>query len=222
MILNWLHSRYYNFWIKQRTLLCYAIALACLGVCVVTPDKALAAITLPVKPLLAKEIPDVIIGQTNAPLTIIEYTSLTCDHCAFFHKEILPKLKAKYIDTGQVRFVIRHYPLDRDALKAAALVSCLPEAKRYNAMTQLFSTQDQWINQDPENSLSKAIGMNIKQYQKCLTDEKIQDNVLLQRLNGEKTFSLEATPTFIVGKHVVEGVPPLDEFENLIAKVQNP
>ncbi len=176
----------------------------------------------PAQTPLAKEMPDIIIGKDKAPLTIVEYTSLTCDHCAFFHCKVLPKIKAKYIDTGQVRLIFRHFPLDRDALKAAAVISCLPEMKRYVAMTQLFFTQDQWINQNNDAPLGKAIGMPLAQCQKCLGNEKIQDDVLLQRLNGQKAFHIEATPTFIVGKHIFEGAPTLDEIEKLIAKAQNP
>jgi len=177
---------------------------------------------IPARQSLTKEMPDISIGRENAPITIVEYTSLTCDHCAFFHCEVLPKIKAKYIDTGQVRLIFRHFPLDRDALKAAAVVSCFPEMKRYVAMTQLFFTQNQWMDQNSDAPLGKVIGMDLNQCQQCLKNEKIQDNVLLQRLNGQQTFKIDATPTFIVGKYIFAGVPTVDEIEKLIAKAQNP
>ena len=94
--------------------------------------------------------------------------------------------------------------------------------KRYIAMTQLFFTQDKWMDQSTEAAMGKAIGMHPDQCQQCLANEEIQDDVLLQRIKGEKAFKLEATPTFVIGKEIFEGVPTLDDIEKLIAKAQIP
>ncbi len=158
------------------------------------------------------------IGHQDAPITIIEYTSLTCDHCATFHLEVLPIIRLKYIDSGKVKFIFRHFPLDKEALEAATAISCLPAEKRLDAVTNLFLNQSKWIGQKP-TKMCNLLGMNEAQTNTCLKNNKIQALVLQEIIEAQQK-KVDATPTFFIGDKIVEGQPNITEFEALIAKAE--
>lgn len=150
------------------------------------------------------------LGDPNAPVTMIEYFSLTCPHCASFHKNTLPALKERYIDTGKVRLVLRDFPLDEAALKAAVVAHCAgPE--RYPSFVDVFlKQQPNWARaNDPVQALkqlAKLGGLGEAQVDACLADQELEKKVLQTSLDAQQNFNVRSTPTFIVnGKSVPNG-----------------
>src|SRR5258708_6350086 len=151
---------------------------------------------------------DRILGMPDAPVTIVEYASLTCPHCAFFDTDILPKIKTNWIDTGKAKLVFRDFPLDGSAVKAAMLARCAPPDRFYGFIDVLFNSQATWARaSDPTPNLSRMAklgGMSEEQFQACMKDDAMQNKVLGSRLTAEKEFKVESTPTFFInGKRVV-------------------
>jgi protein-disulfide isomerase len=151
---------------------------------------------------------DRILGKADAPVTIIEYASLTCPHCAAFEKDILPKIKSEWIDTGKAKLVFRDFPLDGSALKAAIVARCAPPERFYGFVGVLFAQQGAWgIAQDPIpgiTRIAKLGGMSEDQVQTCLKDDALQNKILAGRLAAEQQYQVESTPTFFInGKKVV-------------------
>jgi protein-disulfide isomerase len=151
---------------------------------------------------------DRILGKADAPVTIIEYASLTCPHCAAFEKDILPKIKSEWIDTGKAKLVFRDFPLDGSALKAAIVARCAPPERFYGFIGVLFAQQGSWgLAQDPVPGISRIAklgGMSDDQVQACLKDDALQNKVLAGRLAAEQQYQVESTPTFFInGKKVV-------------------
>jgi protein-disulfide isomerase len=151
---------------------------------------------------------DRILGKADAPVTIIEYASLTCPHCAAFEKDILPKIKSEWIDTGKAKLVFRDFPLDGSALKAALVARCAPPERFYGFIGVLFAQQGAWgLAQDPVPGITRVAklgGMSEDQVQACLKDDALQNKVLAGRLAAEQQYQVESTPTFFInGKKVV-------------------
>lgn len=143
-----------------------------------------------------------ILGDPSAPVTIIEYASLTCPHCATFHTEVLPTLKKDYIDTGKVRLVYRNYPLDGVALRASALADCSGEDRFFGFLDVLFRTQPTWSRSaDPVGALqaiARQGGMSAEKFAACLQDETLLDKIMGERLAGADGFGVDSTPSFII------------------------
>ena len=173
-----------------------------------------------VQGLVVHERPDITLGRVDAPVTIIEYSSLSCDHCRDFHRETLPILKKKYIDTGKVRFIFRHFPLDNKSLYAATVVSTLPQEKRYEVLTKIFENQDKWLYTNSLDRfvtrLASIVGIEEKLLKQYVNDRAIQDLVLNQRLSAQKNFKVEAAPTFFINGTLFEGAPSLEELAEVI------
>ena len=151
----------------------------------------------------------IISGKENAKITIIAYESLTCSHCADFHKDIYPQLKKDFIDTGLVKIEFRHFPLDIAALNAAKISQCKSD-KSLEILESLYLKQQEWvkgstieeINDNLKKYLVKA-GFEIK-FEKCLNDKKIEDFVLNDRIEGVKKFKVNSTPTVIINNKKFE------------------
>jgi protein-disulfide isomerase len=203
--------------LNRRALL--ANSLVAIGALALTAAPVLAAEEGPAKiavdQLLAPQaLPDLWIGEANAPVTIIEYASMTCSHCAAFNVETFPKLKAGYIDKGKVRFVLREFPLDPLAAGAAMLARCSGD-KREAVVELLFQTQRGWafVN-NPLEALTttlKQTGMSQSAFEACLNDQALFDKVDAVRKVGQTKFGVTATPTFYINgdKHPGE-IPPGD------------
>lgn len=157
--------------------------------------------------LLSDFSDDLVIGQADAPVTIIEYASLTCGHCANFHNEIYPQLKENYIDTGKVRFVFRHFPLNLPAVKGAVLIECLPRDKQEKFLKVLFKTYDKWgFSQDFNvqlKNIARVGGVSVDTFDACMENKALEDEVLAGRLAGSNVLKVESTPTiFLNGEKV--------------------
>ena len=145
----------------------------------------------------------IISGNENAKITIIAYESLTCSHCANFHKDIYPQLKKEYIDTGLAKIEFRHFPLDIAAFNASKIAQCKSD-QSLEILKSLYSNQQAWVKgntvEEINNNLKKFIekeGFEID-FDKCINDKEIEDFVLNDRIEGAKNFKVNATPTIII------------------------
>jgi protein-disulfide isomerase len=163
---------------------------------------------------------DRILGQPDAPVTIIEYASLTCPHCASFHKETLPQLKSEFIDTGKVKMVFRDFPLDKMALSAAGLARCMPAERYFPFLSVLFGAQASWATAaDPIAALArigKTGGLSEEEVARCTSADAHLDTVVAQRLEGEKRYQIRSTPSFVIGGKTYGGALTIDELREIL------
>jgi protein-disulfide isomerase len=159
---------------------------------------------------------DRILGKADAPITIFEFASLTCPHCADFDKETMPKVKEEWIDTGKARLVFRDFPFDKAALRAAMLARCAPADRYFGFLDVLFSNQRSWaLAKDTDQALERIGrlgGISADQFQSCMQDEKLTDRIVAMRVQAEKEYGVDSTPTFFVNGTKVLGAQPYDEF----------
>lgn len=166
----------------------------------------------------AATLPDRFLGKADAPVTIIEYASLSCSHCAHFQETTLPELKEKFIDTGKVKLIYRDYPTDGPALKAAAVARCMPEGSYHAYLTILFKNQRGWYSEeDPAHALAQYArlgGLSQADAEACANSTKLQDAIADGRLKADNNYGVRATPTFILndGKDKIEGALPFEDF----------
>jgi len=169
-------------------------------------------------------LPDHPVGDANAPVTIIEYSSMTCPHCANFHKTILPDLKKKYIETGKVRYIVREFPLNNLAVTAAMLTRCAAPEKYNPFVEAIYEKQSVWAFGEglPEGekkpldqlfNIAKQVGMSKKSFDECLGDQALLDNIIKVRTRGNEVFKVQSTPTFFVNGTMVRGVSSLRQLE---------
>ena len=158
------------------------------------------------------------IGSENAPIKIKEYFSLTCGHCATFHKSTLPKLKEKYINSGKIQIEFIDYPLDRLAVLAASLARTLPNDGYIEAIDILLKKQKQWAysNKPLEEllSISKLFGISSKNFEKIIANIPLMQKIIDKMEKESKKFTIESTPTFIINnEHKISGALSFKEFE---------
>jgi len=165
---------------------------------------------------------DRVLGSAEAPITMIEYASLTCPHCADFHRDTLPRIKESWIDKDKVRFVYRHYPLDGLALRAAAVADCLEGDRFFAFLGILFENQLRWARaSDPLKVLgqyAKLAGMSQARFDACVADQAEMDKILARAQDGRATYNVQSTPTLIVNGERVEGAREFENFEALFRK----
>ena len=152
---------------------------------------------------ISAETTRIISGNVDAKITIIAYESLTCSHCADFHKDVYPQLKKEYIDTGLAKIEFRHYPLDIAALNASKIAQCKSD-QGLKILESLYSNQQVWVKgktiEEINHNLKKFIqkeGFELN-FEKCLNNKKIEDFILNDRIEGVKKFKVNATPTIII------------------------
>jgi protein-disulfide isomerase len=163
------------------------------------------------------------LGRADAPVTVIEYFSLTCSHCAAFHRETFPQVKSELIDTGRVRLVFRDFPLDQLALAAAVTARCLPPERYEGFIGALFASQDRWAFARGVNNLEEIAkiaalaGMSRAEFEACQRDEALRRGVLENRLAGDREHNVQATPSFVFnGGRTQSGNLTYDRFEQLV------
>ena len=159
--------------------------------------------------LVSAETKRIISGNENAKITIIAYESLTCSHCANFHKDVYPLLKKDYIDTGIAKIEFRHFPLDIAAFNAAKIAQCNFN-QSLKILESLYSNQQQWVKGNTVEEINKNLKKFIKSegfkvnYDKCIQNKEIEDFVLNDRIEGAKNFKVNATPTIIINNEKFE------------------
>ena len=164
-------------------------------------------------------LPDIWLGDPKAPVTVIEYASTTCSHCANFHATTFKELKTKYIETGKVRFVLREFPLNNVDLGAYMIARCAGEDKRYAIVDLLFAQQKSWMNDKPLASLvslMRQAGVSEQQVEVCLKDKTLHDNVVKARDLATSKFGVNSTPTFFINGQRQVGALSLEEMEKVI------
>jgi protein-disulfide isomerase len=176
---------------------------------------------IPVAQLMEPQpLPDIAQGKADAPVTIIEYASMTCSHCAAFHAMTHPTLISKYVDTGKVRFILREFPLDPLATAAFMLARCSGPEKRNAVVDLLFDQQKNWAFTDkPIEALSnllKQTGMSQATFETCINDQGLYDKVDQERDNAAQKFGIDATPTFFINGHKVSGELTPDALDKLL------
>jgi protein-disulfide isomerase len=160
------------------------------------------------------------LGDPNAPNVVVEYASMTCPHCAEFHAKLLPELKSKYVDTGKVRFIFREFPLDKLAAFAFMAARCAGKDGYFPMVEALFKTQDRWVTEDdPEAKIfevAKQSGLSKEQFDQCMQDQKLFDNIVAVRKRANETFKVNSTPTFFVNGKPLDHPESVDDFAALM------
>tara|TARA_E500000318_G_scaffold105852_1_gene113221 strand:+ start:1926 stop:2522 length:597 start_codon:yes stop_codon:yes gene_type:complete len=157
----------------------------------------------------ATEWKERVLGDENAPVTMIEYASLTCPHCAAFHNEVLPELKEKLIDTGKLKLIYRDYPLDGVALRAAAVAQCAGDDRYFGVLSMLFKSQMTWArSEDPVGGIKEVVrfgGMTGDAVDACIANESLIEAIVASRMKGEQEFNISSTPSFIIDGETIAG-----------------
>ncbi|MGO4618595.1 DsbA family protein [Ensifer sp. 2YAB10] len=165
-------------------------------------------------------LPEMALGEANAPVTIVEYMSMTCPHCAAFHNNTFEAIKTKYIDSGKVRFIVREFPFDPRAAAAFMLARCAPEGQYFPMISMLFKQQQQWAaaqnGRDALLQMSKLAGFTQESFEACLTNQKLLDDVNSVMQRGAKDFGVQSTPTFFVNGEHYSGDMSVDVMSALI------
>lgn len=169
-------------------------------------------------------LPDLSLGKEDAPNTIVEYASMTCPHCAHFHKVVLPELKTKYIDTGQARLILREFPLDGLAVAASMLARCAGPDRHYPMIGALFETQETWAvagedGKDKLLQIAKQAGFTKEKFDACVGDKELFNKIVETRARGNETFGVDSTPTFFINGKRLTGEPTLAAFEAMLTGV---
>jgi protein-disulfide isomerase len=219
---------------NRNILLGLAVLASLAGALVGALPAAAQSLPKPGEPLLAqspidpkalaprREGDDMVMGLASAPVTIIEYASLTCPHCANFHANAFPDLKSSYIDKGLVRFVYRDFPLDRLALHGSMIARCAGPDRYFSFLDAFFKQQRSWALADQGQAsaamkrLAKLGGMPEDAFDACLKNQEVQNEVLTQRLRGEREFEVSSTPTLIINGQKHRGGATFQELEKVL------
>jgi protein-disulfide isomerase len=178
---------------------------------------------IPMSDLMKPEaLPDMIMGKADAPVTIVEYASMTCPHCAHFQETTFPELKKRYIDTGKVRYIFREFPLDNLAAAAFMLARCageLDSSKYYAMIDTMFAQQRTWAVEKPIPPLmtiAKQAGFTEKTFDACLANQKLLSGIEDVRQRAIKEFQVDSTPTFFINGKRAVGALTIDEMAKVI------
>ena len=159
--------------------------------------------------LNAEEVKRIIVGNKDAKITIIAFASLTCSHCANFHKNVYPELKKEYLDTGLAKIEFRHFPLDIAAFNASKIAQCKND-QSLEILESLYSNQQAWVKGSTVEEVNESLQQFIKKegfkinFEECVNDKKVEDFVLNDRIEGAKNFKINATPTIIINNKKFE------------------
>jgi protein-disulfide isomerase len=166
-------------------------------------------------------LPDIPLGNKDAPNIVIEYASMTCPHCAHFQNDVYPDFKKKYIDTGKVRFIFREFPLDGLAVAASMLARCAGPDRFYPMIHGLFETQKTWAvpGEDGKEKLgliAKQAGFSQEAFDKCLADKKLFDKIVEERRRANEDFGVDSTPTFFINGKRLAGGHEMSDFDAVL------
>lgn len=167
-------------------------------------------------------LPEMALGPATSPVTIIEYASMTCGHCAAFTENVFPKLKAAYIDTGKIRFVFREFPLDIKAAAGSMLARCIAngDAPKYFAVVDmLFKQQNDWVMKDTTATLKRIgnqAGLSGAAVEACLKDQALLDKIAADQKYANEVLKVNSTPTFFINGEIIKGDTSFEEFAKRI------
>jgi protein-disulfide isomerase len=204
---------------RRRFLGFAALCLVGLGL---APAQAQTQTTVPLDQLMAPgPLPDVVQGSASAPVTIIEYASMTCSHCAAFQETTWPTLKAKYVDSGKVKFILREFPLDPLATAAFMLARCAGGPDKRTAIVDLlYGQQKNWaFVEKPLEALAalvKQAGISQGDFEACLKNQELYDQINKIHARAMEQFKVNATPTFFVNGREMNGELPIEEFDKVL------
>lgn len=178
------------------------------------PDKGLAILNA------KSPLGDRVMGDPNARVTLIEYASATCSHCAEFHVNILPQIKTEYIATGRAKFIFREFPLDPLALGVFMLTRCLPEEKFFDMTDEFFRTQETWARaQNPTVEITKmmtAAGMDKETFDACIKNDKLAQSMVEYSQQSGKDFSIKGTPAVFVDGEPIRDLKDISKVRQAI------
>ena len=169
-----------------------------------------------------QSLPDMALGPANASVTITEYASMTCPHCAAFTENVFPKIKSEFIDSGKVRFVFREFPLDIKAAAGSMLARCIAkdDAPKYFAVIDLlFKQQNDWVLKNTTETLTrigKQAGLTQAAVEDCLKDQKLLDKIAADQKFAAEVLKVNSTPTFFINGEMVKGAVSFEDFDKLI------
>ncbi len=175
--------------------------------------------------LLDIKADDFVIGDKNAPVTIIEYASMSCSHCANFHVNKLDTIKKEYIDTGKVQYVFRDFPFNFPALLGSMIMHCTPNDVRYEYMNALYKLRKSWVlreNAKSKEELYKIMqsgGMTKEEFEACISNTELENKILQGIIDAQKEFNISTTPSFIINGNLIVGDKSLKEFRQIIDKI---
>jgi protein-disulfide isomerase len=159
---------------------------------------------------------DEVEGSADAPITVVEYASMTCPHCAHFHETTLPAITEKYIKTGKVRFIFREFPFDPRAAAAFMLARCAPGDKYFAMVDVLFKQQAAWAHvqnaREPLENIAKLAGFTQESFEACLTNPKLLDDINAVRERASADFGVNATPTFFINGKKYSGALTVEQM----------
>ncbi len=177
------------------------------------PDKA---------GLMSVQPTDHVLGNANAPITVIEYASFTCPHCAHFSTEILPEVKKKWIDTGKVKLVYRDFPLDQVAAKAAQIAECAAGDRYFGVIDLIFANQQAWAaGKDPIGELAKPLriaGLGENEIKACLANDA-KANAVIADYRGGETLGVNSTPTLFINGEMYKGSRSVEDLDSVFSKL---
>src|SRR5215468_4444223 len=163
---------------------------------------------------------DEVMGDAKAPVTIIEYASMTCPHCAHFHETTYPEMVKKYINTGKVRFIFREFPLDPLAAAGSLLARCAGKGKYFPLIDALFSQQKDWVVQKPLQpmlAIAKQAGFTEQSFNECLANQQILDGLKETQNRAAQKFNVNSTPTFFINGKMFRGALTPEELDKQVA-----
>ena len=166
-------------------------------------------------------LPDMALGPANATVTITEYASMTCPHCADFNEKVFPKLKSEYIDTGKVRYVFREFPLDIKAAAGSMLARCVAKddaGKYFAVIDMLFRQQNDWVLKNTTETLiriGKQAGLSGQQVEDCLKDQALLDKIAADQKYASEVLKVNSTPSFFINGEMVKG-STFEDFDKVI------
>ena len=167
-------------------------------------------------------LPDMALGPANAPVTITEFASMTCPHCAAFNENVFPKIKSEYIDTGKMRYVFREFPLDIKAAAGSMLARCIAKGdsgKYFAVIDMLFKQQNDWVTKNTTETLiriGKQAGLSQQAVENCLKDQALLDKIAADQKYASEVLKVDSTPTFFINGEKIKGETSFAEFDKKI------